>query len=464
MQAKTVVFLLVFLVVIGILFFVMPLLGQGKDVEIRDDVPWFFPAVLEIEPGTTVTWHLKSPAVHPVMQVEGPVEFHSGHFTDSWSYKFDKPGLYVYICPIHPYMKGVIGVGQAVPKEKIPAWVNWPLDARRAFAGLPEEKGIGKVWVDAQFHKVEGKEKPGSIIIINAETWVVEKVISDPRINNPHNLTEWNGKILQTNWFDKFLSIIDKETGELEQHILVGESPAHVMPVPGQDKAYVTLQGDDALAVLNKDLEITEKIRTPKGPHGHWVSEDGKVMAVASTEKGAISVWDTERNEILFEAPLGEEKEKSHDEKEEAHLHSLPLMAGVTLDGKFAFAATNLTGKFFVFDIGQKREIKSFDVGAGPVQAVPSPDGKYVVVPLSGSGETAIISTEGWEIVKKIKNVGRGAHGVAFGEKEQGGWFAFVSNKFDLWLTVIDMGSLEIAGYVPLPSGAWGGQGVIITN
>ena len=97
--------------------------GNSINVDIVDDAPWFKPAVLEIKPGTTVTWHLKSPAVHPVMSLDKPdgvEEFNSGHFLETWSYKFDKPGIYVYICPIHPYMKGVIGVGQNVPKEKIP--------------------------------------------------------------------------------------------------------------------------------------------------------------------------------------------------------------------------------------------------------------------------------------------------------------------------------------------------------
>ena len=93
--------------------------SKNRSVEIRDDPPWYFPAVLEIDPGTKVTWNMKSSTIHPVMTVEGPVEFHSGHFIKSWSYTFRKPGVYVYICPIHPYMKGVIGVGQKVPKEKI---------------------------------------------------------------------------------------------------------------------------------------------------------------------------------------------------------------------------------------------------------------------------------------------------------------------------------------------------------
>lgn len=438
--------------------------AEGKTaVEIRENAPWFFPAVLEIQPGATVTWVKKTAAVHPVMSLEGPSEFHSGHFTREWSYKFDKPGVYVYICPVHPYMKGVIGVGAKVAPEKIPFWAQWPPEEREPPSGAPGVAGVGRVWLDAQFHEIAGKQKPGSIVIINAETWQVEKVIDDPSLNNPHNMAEWRGKILQTNWFDRFLGVFNKQSGEFERQVLVGESPAHVMGRPQGDKVYVTIQGDDGLAILGEGLEVVERVRAPKGPHGHWLSGDGKLMALAGTENGSISVWDLEKDEIVFERALAAEGEmrESVDEKGEKHVHSLPLMAGITRDGRYAFAATSATGKFFVFDVQARKLLKYFDVGSGPIQVVPAPDDKHVLVPLSGSGEVAVVSTENWELVKKIPGAGRGAHAVAYGRKQGGGWYAYVSSKFELWMAVIDLESLEVAGYVKLPDGAWGGQGIL---
>lgn len=443
--------------------FIFSSMPKNVNVDIIDPPPWYAPAVLEIEPGTMVTWHLKSPVVHPVMTLEEPEgaeEIHSGHFTTEWSYKFNEPGLYVYICPVHPYMKGLIGVGEKVPREKIPPWIRWPPEYKDPPGPMPLVPGEGKIWVTAQFHMVLGKEKPGTVIEIDAETWRVEKIIDDKRINNPHNIWPLDGKVIITNWFDKFISVIDTSTGILEKHILLDESPAHVMSMDG--KIYVTLQGADAVVVLNAtDYSIIKKERAPKGPHGHWMSENG-LMALASTEKGKISVWNTTADKIIFEEFLNDGEMVGTGP--ETHAHSLPLMAGIMPNGSYAFAATSGTGKFYIFDVSRKELVKSYEIGPSPIQTVPSPDWKYIVVPLTGSGEAAIVSTETWEIVKKVADVGFGAHGVAYGKNKNGGTYAYITNKFTTWVTVVDMSTLEIAGYIPLPKDAWGGQGIAVTG
>ncbi|MDP3697178.1 MAG: hypothetical protein Q8R55_04065, partial [Candidatus Taylorbacteria bacterium] len=302
---KTVAFIgiVVVILVVGYIF----LFGRGETVVITDRAPWFIPALLEIDPGTTVIWKLKAAAVHPVMTLDAPQEFNSGHFTDTWSYTFDTPGLYTYICPIHPYMKGLVGVGVPVPPEKIPAWVTqWPPKAVEVPAGLPATPGVGEVWIATQFADVAGKEKPGTITVVNAATWKVARTIDDARLNNPHNLWEVNGKVLATNWFDKFVIVIDKKTGMLEQHVWVGESPAHIHAHDGK-RIYVTLQGDDGITVLDDRFERVETFRTSDGPHGHWFSADGTRMVLASTEAGSISVWDTTTNTKLFEETVGDD-------------------------------------------------------------------------------------------------------------------------------------------------------------
>ncbi|MCE7936432.1 hypothetical protein DYH10_01400 [Candidatus Saccharibacteria bacterium CPR2] len=438
--------------------------GKSNVVTITDNAPWMNPVALEIKPGETVVWKKNTPAVHPVMTLEGPEEFHSGHFTDSWSHKFEKPGIYVYVCPIHPYMQGIIGVGMPVPKEKLPKWANWPPENKPVPAGTPAIKGSGKLWVGAQFQELKNKEKPGTIVIFNTEDWSVERVIDDESLNNPHNLWQVGDNVIATNWFDLFASTFDSKTGDFKKKILAGESPAHIHA--NGDKIVVTLQGDDGIAILNSQtLEIDKKVRAPKGPHGHWMSADGKLMALASTEKGMISVWDTDKNEIIFQDETIESTHSDqHGSDSSKHNHSLPLMAGITPNGVHAFVATHHSGKFYAYNIANQSRIASIDIGKGPVQTVPSPDGRYVFVPVSGEGSVAVISTESWNIVKKIPNIGDGSHGVFFGKNQNGGTYAYVTNKFSLWVTVIDVEKLEVAGYLPMPDGAWGGQGVLLVQ
>ncbi len=83
---------------------------SGKTViSIKDFV--FEPAELTIKAGDSVTWVNNSPSIHNVManNVFSSGDLKSG---ESFSYKFDKTGVYDYICFIHPAMNGKIIVTQ----------------------------------------------------------------------------------------------------------------------------------------------------------------------------------------------------------------------------------------------------------------------------------------------------------------------------------------------------------------
>lgn len=83
----------------------------------------FHPKVIEIEPGTKVTWVNEDvftylagefSGVHNAVGIKGPKRFATpllGH-GETGSVVFDEPGEYDYICTPHPYMKGRIIVRQ----------------------------------------------------------------------------------------------------------------------------------------------------------------------------------------------------------------------------------------------------------------------------------------------------------------------------------------------------------------
>jgi len=70
----------------------------------------FGPASLSISAGETVTWTNMDEEPHTVVSDAGL--FRSGALDEheSFSFKFDKPGTYGFICSIHPQMRGVIVV------------------------------------------------------------------------------------------------------------------------------------------------------------------------------------------------------------------------------------------------------------------------------------------------------------------------------------------------------------------
>jgi plastocyanin len=68
----------------------------------------FSPISLAVPAGTTVTWKNLDGEPHTVVSIEGV--FRSGGLDqdDSFTFKFDKPGTYKFVCSIHPQMLGTI--------------------------------------------------------------------------------------------------------------------------------------------------------------------------------------------------------------------------------------------------------------------------------------------------------------------------------------------------------------------
>jgi plastocyanin len=70
----------------------------------------FAPTSLTVSAGSTVSWTNKDDEPHTV--VSDTAVFRSGALDtdESFSFRFDKPGIYHYACSIHPRMVGAIVV------------------------------------------------------------------------------------------------------------------------------------------------------------------------------------------------------------------------------------------------------------------------------------------------------------------------------------------------------------------
>jgi plastocyanin len=70
----------------------------------------FSPAALTVSRGTRVTWRNLDGEPHTVASTTGA--FRSGALDqqDTFSFQFDQPGTYRYVCTIHPHMSGTITV------------------------------------------------------------------------------------------------------------------------------------------------------------------------------------------------------------------------------------------------------------------------------------------------------------------------------------------------------------------
>ncbi len=73
----------------------------------------FTPQNLTVTAGTTVTWKNADDSPHRVADLNGAFTSEALDTEDSYFHTFAAPGVYKYICSIHPYMKGEITVKPA---------------------------------------------------------------------------------------------------------------------------------------------------------------------------------------------------------------------------------------------------------------------------------------------------------------------------------------------------------------
>lgn len=452
---------------------------------------------------------------------------------------FDKPGLYVFTCKVHPYMFGAVVVDdpntegldlgseiQLVTGAKVPTtsdiakkllrtffvattpslWrdyskPNWdlklpsiPLNLGGTVISLdalnvsmpnklsnPATPGVGEVWVNAQFETIKGKSKPGSATQVDAANWTIKKKVKgvDINMNNPHNM--WTDRsykyIYQTEWFDKRLVTFDRETGQIYGALTVGQSPSHVMSRPSDDSLTVALNGEDRVLKLTggKHPTAQDSVNTGpnSGPHGHHVTHDGKYALTPNALAGSVSIVDLDSGQASTVPNVG----------------VIPIAIwGDATDKAYVanlLGTPPLLSTLSVIDIKSKQKIKDINLAADydpisgkttgeaygllPIQTPISPDGKYVVTANTLSATITITDTSTHKVLKSLP-CEPGCHGVNFGMKKGGGYYAYVASKFANDLIVVDMDKLEIAGRVMLAdvkdadivgNNGMGGQGVL---
>ena len=326
----------------------------------------------------------------------------------------------------------------------------------------PEVDGVGDVIVNTQFERTINKnhpgtpqDKPGTISVVNTDTWKVDQKIALPEINmnHPHNM--WanaeQDTLYQTQWFGTDLTAIDLESGEMIKDVFVGQSPSHVMTAPygdNENKIYVAMNGEEQITELDPvTLEVTRQFSTGAAshPHGHWISNDGTFMVTPNFFTSQSTIVNMTNPALTENVDVG----------------FTPIATGMMPDGSKYFTSDFLGNSFTVVDL-ENDEIRSIDIFNNDVEALQglpiqnpvSPDGKWMVAATVLNSKIILVDTDtDNEEIVAVLPCDPGCHGVQWGAKEGGGYYAYVSNKFSNALIVVDPmegSNAVIAGKIPL--------------
>ena len=312
----------------------------------------------------------------------------------------------------------------------------------------PAGKGIGEVWIDTQYEQTAAKTKPGTATAVNASDWKVTRKVALPSINmnNPHNM--WTNRsqslIYETEWFDDKFDVFDRKTGKLVHSIKLGEAPAHVMTRVDTDQVHVSLNGEGSIVELSPGgAHVDRKIEVqdsgdPGQPHAHWMSHDGHTMVTPNSNTNDSTVVHVVPGTIEPKVATG----------------VLPIASGMMPDSSKYYVSNYESSTLSVIDLTTPHPtlikninlLANYDpitgdisgpVGALPIQTPVSPDGKWVYTANTLTATVTIVDTATDTLVKSIA-CDAGCHGINFGAKAGGGYYAYVSSKFSNELLVID--------------------------
>lgn len=310
----------------------------------------------------------------------------------------------------------------------------------------PAIPGVGEVWVDTQFELTKRKDKPGTATNVNATTWQPVRKVSLPQVdmNNPHNM--WTDKdqtvIYQTQWFDFRMSTFDRTTGALLHDVTVGADPSHVMTRTDTDHLHVALDGEDSVFAVVQLTPgggtIERLININDGhPHAHWMGHDGKTMVTPNTFSETSTIFDFNTDSVR------------------ALVHTtgaLPIATGMMPDDSKYYVDNFLDSTIDVINTSTGAVTKTINllanydpisgaisgpVGALPIQTPVSPDGKVMVTANILTDTITLIDTKTDTLVAMLP-CDAGCHGVQWGAKKGGGYYAYVSSQFANTLEVVD--------------------------
>lgn len=318
-------------------------------------------------------------------------------------------------------------------------------DVPKASLFNPTAPAVGEIWVDTQFEKTRGKSKPGTATAVSGQTWQPTRKVALPQINmnNPHNMwTDRNQNLIyQTQWFDSKLTVFNRTTGAFLNNISVGESPSHVMTRVDTDQVHVALNGspnnDSVVELAPMANGVQRRINIGRGaPHAHWMSHDGKKMVTPNAFSSDSTQYNFANDSIDAILPAG----------------ALPIATGMTPDSKKTYVASLLNSTITVIDtqaktvVGTINLLANYDpiggavtgpVGALPIQTPVSPNGKSMVTANTLTGTITIVDPVTDTVVAMLP-CDPGCHGVQYGAKQGGGYYAYVSSKFSNSLIVVD--------------------------
>jgi DNA-binding beta-propeller fold protein YncE len=207
----------------------------------------------------------------------------------------------------------------------------------------------------------------------------------------PHDVKAARGFFVVANEAARRLDLV--EGGEHAASIELKAEPHDLAIAPGGERAWVTLNGTDELAVVDLRARRVERyVSTGQSAHDILFAPDG--MLWVTDWNGPVHVFDG-RGKLRARIALGDE---SH------HL-------AFTHDGKQAWITDHAANRIFIVDARRLELVDSLRVLGGPHHVAITADGQLAAVADHDNGTISVYDVKRRTRVRTVR-VGAGPHGV----------------------------------------------------
>ncbi len=240
------------------------------------------------------------------------------------------------------------------------------------------------------------------------------------------------------NSLDASVSVIDPSSWQETRRIPTGKEPHHLYLTPDEKSVIVANALSDSLTFIDpRTAEVQRVVRDIVDPYHLRFSPDMKWLVIAANRLNHVDLYRWNGQDLQLARRIATAKTPSH----------------IWIDGRSTTAYVSMqdSNELVAVDLATQAIRWRVATGDMPADVFGTPDGKQVLVGLTGSDSVQVFDVSGPapQAVRLIKT-GDGAHAFRSAGDQR---HVFVSNRVANSISKIDLRSMEVVARYAAPGG-----------
>ncbi|HWH72521.1 MAG TPA: bifunctional YncE family protein/alkaline phosphatase family protein, partial [Candidatus Sulfotelmatobacter sp.] len=196
---------------------------------------------------------------------------------------------------------------------------------------------------------------------------------------------------MSNGYTEHFLAVIDTQSGQVVQHLPIGEGWLGLVLSPKGDQVFASGGSKDCILTFQfaqGKLTATGPIALPKGsfPAGLAMGSHGKRLYVTANLSNALLVLDLPSGKVVATIPLGNK----------------PYTCAISRDEKIAYVSNWGEDNIAVVDLAAKKVLRTIQVQEKPNDLLLTPDERRLFVANGNRNTVSVVDTQSGRVMEQI--------------------------------------------------------------